>query len=383
MIVRETELRHHGIKGMKWGVRRYQNKDGSFTPKGKKRYTDDTDAYDNTKKSKNPITRHKQNLINKYLANGYSKEAAEAKAKQRMITEATVAVVGGVALAVVGKKVATRVGQDYCDKIIKSGHEIQNVGANAKEAFKDRPFYAAINKHDKNAYGALYPSEKRGMVLNNPSATYEGIYKNKLKVTKNIKRASNNSARKIMQDMFQKDPEYRKQVLKSLNDTTYGWADGKSPEKLLKENPKKFYDRFNQALATPQFQDSNIHKKFYKELEKNGYNALIDVNDTRYSGYAQIAKSPTIFFGENVVRKIESTKYNEDTIDENAMNYLAKVGKQRAAKELAKTVGFYGGFFAVGNAAANQNAVNTYLKKHPNSKLTRKEILDRVAKGEI
>lgn len=32
------ELYHWGIKGMKWGQRRYQNKDGSLTPAGKKRY---------------------------------------------------------------------------------------------------------------------------------------------------------------------------------------------------------------------------------------------------------------------------------------------------------------------------------------------------------
>lgn len=32
------ELQHHGIKGMKWGQRLYQNKDGSLTPLGKKRY---------------------------------------------------------------------------------------------------------------------------------------------------------------------------------------------------------------------------------------------------------------------------------------------------------------------------------------------------------
>lgn len=31
-------LMHHGIKGMKWGIRRYQNKDGSLTAAGRKRY---------------------------------------------------------------------------------------------------------------------------------------------------------------------------------------------------------------------------------------------------------------------------------------------------------------------------------------------------------
>ena len=36
----EYELYHWGIKGMKWGIRRFQNKDGSLTPAGRKRYED-------------------------------------------------------------------------------------------------------------------------------------------------------------------------------------------------------------------------------------------------------------------------------------------------------------------------------------------------------
>lgn len=39
-----TQLYHWGIKGMKWGVRRYQNADGSLTPAGRKRYGGDSDS---------------------------------------------------------------------------------------------------------------------------------------------------------------------------------------------------------------------------------------------------------------------------------------------------------------------------------------------------
>ena len=35
---RLDELVHHGVKGQKWGRRRYQNADGSLTPAGKQRY---------------------------------------------------------------------------------------------------------------------------------------------------------------------------------------------------------------------------------------------------------------------------------------------------------------------------------------------------------
>lgn len=49
----KTELQHWGIKGMKWGVRRYRNKDGTLTPAGKKRYGDD-DVHEDYKKAHEP-----------------------------------------------------------------------------------------------------------------------------------------------------------------------------------------------------------------------------------------------------------------------------------------------------------------------------------------
>ena len=41
---RNSTLCHWGIKGMKWGVRRYQNKDGTLTAAGKKHYAGDGNA---------------------------------------------------------------------------------------------------------------------------------------------------------------------------------------------------------------------------------------------------------------------------------------------------------------------------------------------------
>lgn len=47
----DNNLQHHGIKGQKWGVRRYQNKDGTLTAAGKKRNSE-ADSEKNIERNK-------------------------------------------------------------------------------------------------------------------------------------------------------------------------------------------------------------------------------------------------------------------------------------------------------------------------------------------
>lgn len=84
-------LIHHGVLGMKWGIRRYQNTDGSLTDAGKKRYLKKSKKIDrqidrlerkterlNKRYSKSNFRSDYQDmLVSKYQKEGFTKKEAE------------------------------------------------------------------------------------------------------------------------------------------------------------------------------------------------------------------------------------------------------------------------------------------------------------------
>lgn len=63
MYRHNNELYHWGIKGMKWGVRRYQNSDGSYTAVGKKRRKPRTDGWSDDAKEAGQLKKKKLNQM--------------------------------------------------------------------------------------------------------------------------------------------------------------------------------------------------------------------------------------------------------------------------------------------------------------------------------
>lgn len=94
MEITYSNLSHSGLKGMKWGVRRYQNADGSLTEAGKKRYARDArekefSKYDETtgkyfKASKNNRRTDLEVDANRYVKEDLQRTKSLTEASSRM-----------------------------------------------------------------------------------------------------------------------------------------------------------------------------------------------------------------------------------------------------------------------------------------------------------
>ena len=87
------ELYHFGIKGMRWGIRRYQNKDGSLTPKGQKHYNKEMEKLKAEKKKLRNEARVKKKMDKldelktdvEKLKNGEEPNETAAQKKERLL----------------------------------------------------------------------------------------------------------------------------------------------------------------------------------------------------------------------------------------------------------------------------------------------------------
>lgn len=117
------ELCHHGIKGQRWGVRRYQNEDGTLTAEGKTRYGVDSEG----KMSKEGKKLYKQDVHDQKVLNRSSgANAAISGAKTfGAFYAADWALVGAAAL--VGTYIGTRVDALGGMKIMKGAEVTSNI----------------------------------------------------------------------------------------------------------------------------------------------------------------------------------------------------------------------------------------------------------------
>lgn len=142
----------------------------------------------------------------------------------------------------------------------------------------------------------------------------------------------------------------------------------------------KVYNALNLTLTDHALDtSSSINSGFYNKLKSLGYDAIMDVNDKKFSGYR--SSKPMIAFNAAGKAAVKSVR---EVGEEEIKKAYAKGMGDVLVKSLAPSVAGYAGAIGLINAGAksadrrnNDSIVKEYKKKHPNTSLSYNQILDK------
>ena len=397
ICTRTNELSHHGIKGMKWGIRRFQNKDGSLTPAGRRRYDDgindkqygkadvkkQTKSNEKTYKIPKNKSLHRLQLEEKYRKQGLSQEQAEQQAAKRIRTEKYVAAAAAVTVA---SCVAYAKYKGYTsDKIFETNTEFQRIMKLAENAeIRQGRQYLAVDKKDKVKYKGLLGSSFETQIkaqnkineVFNEKAVKEAVYDVTVKNKDAVKVASRKRAEDAFMKLYNEDSEFRKALQERAKETTeeMGFLKPFSKKlgegKLEKHQLRKYgYDIFNTLLVDTDKRSESNANKFYDALKKQGMNALEDINDKKYSGYN--AKMPIITFDGNFdYVKREMSKSEIMSNNKKATNMTIRPALIKGG---AAFIGMYAAAPVISKMDVDKRALK-YKEEHPNTEMSDAEI---------
>lgn len=336
-------LYHHGIKGQRWGIRRYQSKDGSLTPAGKKRYYDTSkpnalkknktvstkSTYEVSKKSK-----HRLKLEEQYKKFGMTDEEAQIAANKRIRTEKILIGAAALTVAACATYIAVKARKERIDGVIKAGETLSRIERQDTDGKLHDVFYVAHDKKDQYRYKHLLGFSWK--------ERYGRAYIMELSAERDVRVASMDQCRKAFRKLYLSDSDFKDEVMRHIPG-----IDGMSK--------RQQYDYFNQALV--RMHTSDASKKFYDTLRSAGYGAIQDVNDMKYSGYH--TRNPLIVFGNKAgnimvqsvreltedLREGRNEEWNkasmEEFIEETVDNFLGKAGPLSAAVLTSAAVATY------------------------------------------